>query len=155
MSEIEAAYRRYQPLLRAKCARMLGPAEADDIVQDTFLRFVRSRAMGRAPEVAIAWLYRVATRLAIDRLRSRSRQQRAHDAMPGAPTIDRRGANEARSVLRRVAARAPRRCLEVAVLHRIDGLTHAEVAEVCRCSTRTVRRLLRRFDEAAARVMAS
>jgi len=36
--------------------------------------------------------------------------------------------------------------LEFALLHRIDGLTQAEIAEVAGVSERTVRRALRRFD---------
>src|SRR5207253_5371068 len=36
--------------------------------------------------------------------------------------------------------------LEFVLLHRIDGLTQAEIAEVAAVSERTVRRALRRFD---------
>lgn len=152
MSPIETAYLRYQPMLRAKCVRMLGEADADDVVQEAFLRFVRSRAQGRAPDVAVAWLYRVATRIAIDHLRRRAHRRRAIDAIEPPRSIDRSGAAEARHLIRLLVGRVPRRTLEAAVLHRVDGLSHAEVAEVCRCSPRTVRRLIARFDASAAKV---
>ena len=51
--------------------RMLGSvAEADDVVQDTWLRFDRAVGTDAAPRRPAAWLTTVATRLAIDRLRS-------------------------------------------------------------------------------------
>jgi RNA polymerase sigma-70 factor (ECF subfamily) len=46
--------------------------EADDVVQETFLRLVREVGEGRAPEVVRAWLFTVCANLARGRLRRRS-----------------------------------------------------------------------------------
>jgi RNA polymerase sigma-70 factor (ECF subfamily) len=51
--------------------RMLGSvADAEDVVQESFLRFHRAQADGTAIESAKAYLASIATRLAIDHLRS-------------------------------------------------------------------------------------
>jgi RNA polymerase sigma-70 factor (ECF subfamily) len=60
-----------RPLLFSIAYRMLGSAsEAEDIVQEAFLRFHRESAQGTAIESPKAYLSAVATRLSIDHLRS-------------------------------------------------------------------------------------
>lgn len=68
---------RHQRLLRA-ATRLLGArAEAEDAVQDTYLRALEAAAAGRpAPDALPAWLTTVMQRLAIDRLRQRAWMQR-------------------------------------------------------------------------------
>jgi RNA polymerase sigma-70 factor (ECF subfamily) len=46
--------------------------EADDVVQETFMRLVREVGAGRAPEQTRAWLFTVCTNLARGRLRRRT-----------------------------------------------------------------------------------
>ncbi|MYN42146.1 RNA polymerase sigma-70 factor [Duganella sp. FT109W] len=66
-----------RPRLFAIAYRMLGTrADADDVVQDAWLRWHGSdRAAVQAPE---AWLVTIATRLAIDRLRARQSERSAY-----------------------------------------------------------------------------
>jgi RNA polymerase sigma-70 factor (ECF subfamily) len=47
------------------------PAEAADLTQDTFLRAHRHGDSVRDPEAVRGWLYRIATHVALDRLRQR------------------------------------------------------------------------------------
>jgi DNA-directed RNA polymerase specialized sigma24 family protein len=58
----------------------------------------------------------------------------------------------ARRALRALVATLPAAELEVAVLSRIDRLSHVEIAEVTGRSERTVRRLLDRLDQRLARI---
>jgi len=61
----------FRPLLFSIAYRMLGSvAEAEDVVQEAFLRFHRARGEGVTVEAPKAYLAAVATRLAIDHLRS-------------------------------------------------------------------------------------
>jgi RNA polymerase sigma-70 factor (ECF subfamily) len=61
----------YRPLVFAIAYRMLGSvAEAEDIVQETFLRLHRARQGGAVIESPRAYLAALATRIAIDYLRS-------------------------------------------------------------------------------------
>lgn len=75
-AEIERLVQEYQtPLLRYVGAR-LGRADlAQDVVQDTFLRFVHHRRNGGEVANVRAWLYRVAYNRALDYLRKDRRVQ--------------------------------------------------------------------------------
>ncbi len=71
-------YQELRPLMFSIAYRMLGSAsEAEDIVQEAFLRFHRETGKGTAIESPKAYLSTVTTRLSIDHLRSaRVRRER-------------------------------------------------------------------------------
>ncbi|THC43389.1 RNA polymerase sigma factor SigJ [Massilia sp. Mn16-1_5] len=73
----EASFAAVRPRLFAIAYRMLGTrADADDVVQDAWLRWHASAHDSvQTPE---AWLVTIATRLAIDRLRSRKAEREAY-----------------------------------------------------------------------------
>ncbi len=75
MSEL---YEELRPLMFSIAYRMLGSAsEAEDIVQEAFLRFHRESGRGTAVESPKAFLSTITTRLSIDHLRSaRVRRER-------------------------------------------------------------------------------
>jgi RNA polymerase sigma-70 factor, ECF subfamily len=148
---VDAAYQAYFPRIREKCRRMLGDAgEAEDVAQETFVRLWREGQQGAAPERVMAWVYRTSTRLAIDRMRRRRVGPECVDAdvLCG---VQAPGSLEAQVALRdalvQFAAVLPPDELEVVLLHRLDRLTQAEIAEVAKVSERTVRRLLQRFAQ--------
>jgi RNA polymerase sigma-70 factor, ECF subfamily len=76
--------------LTAYCYRMLGsPFEAEDAVQETLLRAWRNadRFEGRA--AVRSWLYRIATNVCLDQLKSRERRARPMDLGPaGEPVVE-------------------------------------------------------------------
>jgi RNA polymerase sigma-70 factor (ECF subfamily) len=150
-------FRQLFPVIRAKCARILGDSrEAEDVAQETFLRLCQANLRDRDPRVRLAWVYRTSTHLAVDRWRRQRStpevpMERA-DAPDGAAAAD--GTVAARRALQVVLARVPADELEVAVLSRIDRLTHPEIAEVTGHSERTVRRMLERVDQRLARLEA-
>jgi RNA polymerase sigma-70 factor (ECF subfamily) len=137
---------------------MLGDfAEADDVAQETFVRLWRANLAADDRRTVLAWIYRTGTRLAIDRLRERSRMATADEEAValvhlGTSAPDGEDALATRRSLEVLARRLPADELEVALLFRIDGLTQAEIAEVARVSERTVRRCLQRLDERVAKM---
>ena len=146
---IEETYRRFFPIIREKCARMLGDCdEAQDVAQETFVRLWRTALTDEDPRRLTAWIYRTATHLAVDHLRRRRFVGEMPPDRGGAAGLDERIV--ARTQLERIARDVPAQELEIAVLHRIDGLGQEEIAEVVGVSDRTVRRVLKRFDERLA-----
>ncbi len=72
---LRAAYEAHERLLWQLCYRMTGvPADADDLVQETFLRAME-RPPARADDELRPWLVRVALNLARDLLRRRRRRR--------------------------------------------------------------------------------
>ncbi len=148
VSDIERWYQRYFPLIREKCRRMLGDLdEAQDLAQDTFIGLWREGLPLTDTRRVTSWVYKTATRMAINRLRAR----KVRDAAPSSDDVDPGpfGVVTARRQILALAGSTPAAELEAALLDRIDGLTHAESAEVLGVSERTVRRLLERFDARA------
>ncbi|MEN0060580.1 MAG: RNA polymerase sigma factor [Myxococcota bacterium] len=140
----DEAYRRYFPIIRTKVFRILGSgAQAEEVAQETFLRFWREGPRDASIATTTAWLYRTATRMAIDAVRRHSlalRHRTLGDVVT--PPTGLHGLQ-----LDELVKHVEPRSLEAALLHRVDGLSQAEVAEVLGITTRSVRRLLTRFDE--------
>jgi RNA polymerase sigma-70 factor (ECF subfamily) len=150
---LERTYRRYFPMIREKCRRVLGdPSEAQDLAQETFVRlFQHYPTLALEQRSVTAWIYRTATHLAIDRLRSvepRPLEQATEASTAGEhDTRNPETRLSAHTALVRLAKLLPAADMEVLLLSRVDGLTQREIAEVVGSSERSVRRTFRRLEE--------
>ncbi len=152
---LEEAYRRFFPVLREKCRRLLGDGdEASDVAQEAFVRLWRSGELTAPPRELAAWMHRTSVRLAIDHLRARRARAGWGEGLSALLPASSDAAEllHNRRALEVLAQRLPKELLEVALLHRADLLTQPEVAQVLRCSERTVRRLLERLDARLAKL---
>jgi RNA polymerase sigma-70 factor (ECF subfamily) len=94
VTSFEALVEPHRATLRLHCYRMLGSShDSDDMVQETFVRALRSAHTLEDPATARAWLYRIATNVCIDELAKRPRRARGPElrppADPDAPPADR------------------------------------------------------------------
>jgi RNA polymerase sigma-70 factor (ECF subfamily) len=150
LRDFDSAYRRYFPLIREKCRRMLDDSgEADDVAQETFVRLWQAKLEAANALRISSWIYRTSTRLAIDRMRERFRKRRADVAVAATggrqvPKSD--DLLSTRRQLEQLARAVPAEQLEIAVLSRLDRLSHAEIGEVMEISERTVRRRLQQLE---------
>jgi RNA polymerase sigma-70 factor (ECF subfamily) len=73
----------YRTELTSFCYRMLGsPFDAEDAVQDSFVRAWRARERFEGRSAVRSWLYRIATNVCIDMLNSKERRIRPMDLGP-------------------------------------------------------------------------
>ncbi|HZU19440.1 MAG TPA: sigma-70 family RNA polymerase sigma factor [Candidatus Dormibacteraeota bacterium] len=150
----EAAFTALRPLLFSVAYRLLGrPADAEDVVQESWLRYARAFTEVRDPR---SWLIQVVTRLCLDQLRSaRERHERPAGIWLPEPVLT--GGSVAEDPLEIVERRnllslgalamlqrlspAERAAL---VLHEAIGLSHREIAEILGVSEAGSRQLLAR-----------
>jgi RNA polymerase sigma-70 factor (ECF subfamily) len=79
-AELERSFEQHRKELTGYCYRMLGsPFEAEDAVQDTFLRAWRAHERFEGRSALKSWLYRIATNVCLDMLNGRQRRARPMD----------------------------------------------------------------------------
>jgi len=83
------ALEQYRRELTGYCYRMLGSGfEADDAVQETMLRAWRASDGFEGRSSVRSWLYRIATNICLDMLRSRQRRALPMDLGPASPPVE-------------------------------------------------------------------
>lgn len=150
----DALYARCRVTLRPALAGRLGSmADAEDVLHEAFIRFLNSYS-GRAIANPLGLLARIAMNVIRDIGRSeRFRRTRLEGQAnpvgmgpqphsPEAICADQQGLRKAQEVIDRL----PPRCREVFLLHRLDGLPHAEIAQILGISRSMVEKHLARAD---------
>jgi RNA polymerase sigma-70 factor (ECF subfamily) len=132
----------WEPLIRYADGILEGAADAQDVVQDVFLRLWSHRERWSSVGSVRALLYTVTRNAALDERRRRVREgQASHDAdIPfsgPSPSDEALTAEIQRAAAVAVSGLPPKR-QEVFRLVREEGLTHKEVAAVMGISTQTV-----------------
>ena len=139
---IQGAPGAFEELYRANAGRLFGLAcrmvnrtEAEDLLQEIFLTAHRKMDQYRGQSSLGTWMFRLATNLCLDHLRSRGARfsqvtdtieddvDAATSSGPILGTVDRLD-------LERALAALPARARSVFVLHDVEGLEHQEVANM-------------------------
>lgn len=144
--DIEAWYAQYAPMVHRRCKALLrDEEEATEAMQDVFVEVLR-RIDKLEVEAASSFLYRTATNVSLNRLRTKRRKPAdADDALiqriAEAPEAEERGL--AAALLDRIFAREQASTRVMATLHLVDGWTLEEVAAEMNLSVSGVRKRLR------------
>jgi RNA polymerase sigma-70 factor (ECF subfamily) len=137
LAAFEEIYRTHAGRLFSVAFRMLGnQADAEDLLQEIFLAAHRKLDSFRGESALGTWLYRMATNLCLDHLRSRAaRTSQMTGPLDDEPMLLDAGSKGladralARMDLERALAQLPEGCRAAFVLHDVEGLEHREVAE--------------------------
>ena len=87
--KFEDQFEQHRAELRAYCYRMLGsPFEAEDAVQETFIRAWRGLENFEGRAALRSWLYRIATNVSLDMLNGRERRARPMDLGPAREPVE-------------------------------------------------------------------
>ncbi|MBE1514918.1 RNA polymerase sigma factor [Nesterenkonia halotolerans] len=148
LAAFEQLVDRYESRLLGLCIRMLHQnADAEDIVQDTFLTTWRRLDSLQDPAAFKAWIFRLASNGCLDFLR-RKQVRRTDTVDPadmveqsatGASVEHRAEASAAVDELDRVLATLPPEQRLVWLLYEVEGQSYAEIAEVLRLTEGSVR----------------
>ncbi|GAA2272031.1 hypothetical protein GCM10010234_03300 [Streptomyces hawaiiensis] len=83
-TDFAALTEQYRREIQVHCYRMTGSYdEAEDLVQETFLRAWRARDGFQGRASARTWLYRIATNTCLDQLRRTARRPQRYEPVPG------------------------------------------------------------------------
>ena len=125
-----ALYRRHSPSLYRLAVRLVGTAgsDAEDVIQDTWLRAARGLAGFRWDSSLRSWLCGIAINRGREELRRRARPGTSVDDRLDDLAAAASARPERRIDLERAVSRLPDGYRTVLVLHDIEGHTHEEIA---------------------------
>ncbi|MFC1729718.1 RNA polymerase sigma factor [candidate division KSB1 bacterium] len=132
--------------------------DAEDIAQEVFIEIYRSISKFKQESSLSTWIYRISVNKSLDFIRKKNRKKRfgfehsisdnesnayIDPADPSEPheEIER---NERHEILRNMITKLPKNQKIALVLHKIEGLPHAKVAEVMNTSHSSVESLIHR-----------
>jgi len=131
----ERLYAMHGARMKNLARNVLGnPIDAEDAVQETFLKVQRSIASFRGQSSFLTWTYRILINTCYDARRSRLRKKEvANDDSEETPRHEPRtpGAHPAlRMALERALAKLTQHQRDVFLLYEVEGFRHAEIARM-------------------------
>ncbi len=130
---------RTQPMVWRLCSALGSAGEEDDLVQETYLRALRSADRYRGDAPVQAWLLAIARHVCADHVRRRQRQRRLAERLARfAPAASAAEADSTAGLHQLIDALHPDR-RDAFVLTQMVGLSYDEAAEVLGCPIGTVR----------------
>lgn len=144
-----AFYERTAPALRAYLQRVSGNRTlADDLLQDSYVRLLRSRFVGTSDDHTRHYLYRIATNLLNDHFRRPRREvAELHESLP-APDLT--GGFDLKHDLQDALGTLTPRERALLWLAHVEGWSHLEIAATQRVKAASVRVMLFRARQRLA-----
>jgi RNA polymerase sigma-70 factor (ECF subfamily) len=147
MSALGDIVRKYQDKVLSLSYRVLGDwNRAEDVVQETFLRIYRAAKHYEHKARFTTWLYRIVINLCFDEQRKWARAVvPLEDANPAVLAESDYNTAERKEVVESVKTainELPERQRLAVILHRYDGLSHAEIADATGWTKSAVESLL-------------
>ena len=142
--DIGELFERYHGVVFRRCVNLLrDPHDAEEAVQEVFVAAISGFGRFRLRSSPLTWLYSVATRHCLQRLRNQNAQALKRSLFHEEEAVETDLAG--RADVERALSKLSLAELELVTLAYRDGLTHDEIAEVTRQSRKTVSKKLARL----------
>jgi RNA polymerase sigma-70 factor (ECF subfamily) len=150
----EAVYRRFSRTVYTVAHHMLGNhQDADEVLQETFIRIFKNLARLRSPQAFTAWVYQITVNLCMDyrKVRTRTRweslegdgERHSHFELATAKWVrNPQQVLENKELLNHITVAIealPAQQKAVILLHEVEGLSKKMISEILECSLVTVR----------------
>ncbi len=150
----EALYRRFARTVYTVAHHMLGNHhDADEVMQETFIRIFKNLSRLRSPQAFTAWVYQITVNLCMDYRKTRSRnrwepleadeERQSHFELATAKWVrNPEQVLENKELLTHISSAIdslPGQQKAVILLHEVEGLSKKMISEVLECSLVTVR----------------
>lgn len=126
---VERLHAEHGERIRRYLERLVGPSDADDLAQDVFERAHRALGAFRGDSRVLTWLYRLATNVAIDRLRGDNRRVELERDGGGSDPLEAALSTDAEHV-RSLEAELDRRQMRECILDVVDRLPTSQRAAI-------------------------
>ena len=144
---IDYLFERYRASLLKYLTRLtLNREDAEEVLQDTYIRIMQVETLDSIEARARGYLYKTATNL----VRDRARKQKIRFRYPHVPFEDKELSYDAPSpdelaewqeglqAVKECLLQLSPRCRQVALMHFIEGLSYSEIAKILGISKKTV-----------------
>ena len=152
--------RHRAPVFHFLCRMVQNQAVAEELAQEVFLRIYRSRSTYEPTAKFTTWLFRIATRLALNSLRDGKKEKLQDSLEEETPDgtsrqLPDRGRTIEQEMLYQARLREVREAIEglpakqraAVLMHKYDDMEYSQIARVLRCSDSAVKSLLFRAYE--------
>ncbi len=138
--DVAGLYRTHGRSVRSRIRRFFGDEEADDVLQEVFMKVVDRQASFRGDSSAATWLYQLTTRHCLDRLRNQRRRQElwvhTQDLSWASPICG--SDQESKALLQELWKTLDPELVEIGIYYHLDGMSQPDIAQVLGVSRQTV-----------------
>ena len=151
-AELAELYTRYGPMVLRRIRRFYRGDEAEDVLQEVFIRVVAKEGSFKGQSQVSTWLYQVTTRYCLNRRRNEGRRKELreeHGVFDWSPNTTHAQA-EAKAFCNELWQQLDDELMQIGVHHYVDGMSHNEIARVMGVSRRTIGNRLEQLRVQAA-----
>jgi RNA polymerase sigma-70 factor (ECF subfamily) len=139
--DIAALYQRFGPMVLRRIRRFYSGDEAQDVLQEIFMRVLDKQSSFRGESSPGTWLYAMTTRYCLNRLRDERRRRELlaeHDNAACWSSAVAKERQEQEVLVRQLWRDLDEELSLIGIYYYLDGMSHAEIASLVGCSRRTV-----------------
>jgi len=133
------------PLLRYFSSSRFGRDDAEDMVQDCWIRIHRARHTYRSSEPVMPWIYAIACHTRLDAYRKRRRLAAREVLVPNVPeTLHQYAPNSGEVEFERLVSTLPESQREILFMLKVSGMSLEEIARATASTVGAVKQKARR-----------